>query len=131
MSDCLFCKIAAGEIPSDKVYEDDQCVVFKDLYPKAPVHLLIVPREHVASLNEMDESHDALMAHQDLDSQTSMAIHFGTFNLGDDGQYQAPELLAEERAKMGLNPDEVWIPDFGEGRDIPALPAATGLATSN
>lgn len=63
MSDCLFCKIAAGEIPSDTVYEDDQCIVFKDLYPKASVHLLMVPREHVASLNEMDASHDALMAH--------------------------------------------------------------------
>ena len=63
MSDCLFCKIVAGEIPSDTVYEDDQCVVFKDLYPKAQVHLLVVPREHIESLNEMDSSRDALMAH--------------------------------------------------------------------
>lgn len=63
MSDCLFCKIASGEIPSDTVYEDDQVIVFKDLYPKADVHLLIVPREHVASLNEMDASRDELMAH--------------------------------------------------------------------
>lgn len=63
MSDCLFCKIAAGEIPSDTVYEDDQVIVFKDLYPKADVHLLVIPREHVASLNEMDASHEALMAH--------------------------------------------------------------------
>ena len=63
MSDCLFCKIAAGEIPSDTVHEDDQVIVFKDLYPKADVHLLVIPREHVASLNEMDASHDALMAH--------------------------------------------------------------------
>ena len=63
MSDCLFCKIAAGEIPSDTVYEDDQVIVFKDLYPKANVHLLVVPREHIESLNEMDASHDALMAH--------------------------------------------------------------------
>jgi len=63
MSDCLFCKIAAGEIPSDTVYEDDQVIVFKDLYPKAAVHLLVVPREHVESLKEMDASRDALMAH--------------------------------------------------------------------
>jgi len=63
VNDCLFCKIAAGDISSDTVYEDDQVIVFKDLYPKAKVHLLIVPREHVASLNEMDASHDALMAH--------------------------------------------------------------------
>ena len=63
MDDCLFCKIAAGEIPSDTVYEDDQVIVFKDLYPKAKVHLLVVPRVHVESLKEMDVSYDALMAH--------------------------------------------------------------------
>lgn len=63
MSDCLFCKIAKGEIPSDTVYEDDRVIVFKDLYPKADVHLLVVPREHIASLNEMDAAHDALTAH--------------------------------------------------------------------
>ena len=56
MSDCLFCKILAGEIPSDKVYEDDKVYVFKDIYPKADVHLLMIPREHVDSLNEIDES---------------------------------------------------------------------------
>ena len=59
MSDCLFCKILAGEIPSDKVYEDDKVYVFKDIYPKADVHLLMIPREHVDSLNKIDESFDS------------------------------------------------------------------------
>ena len=63
MSDCLFCKIAAGEIPADIVFEDDQVVVFRDIYPKADVHLLLIPREHIASLNELEPSHDALIAH--------------------------------------------------------------------
>ena len=63
MSDCLFCKILAGEIPSDKIYEDDKVYVFKDIYPKADVHLLMIPREHVDSLNELDESHDEVMAY--------------------------------------------------------------------
>ena len=63
MSDCLFCKILAGEIPSDKVYEDDKVYVFKDIYPKADVHLLMIPREHVDSLNEIDGSFDGIMAH--------------------------------------------------------------------
>lgn len=63
MSDCLFCGIIAGEIPADKAYEDDRVVVFKDIHPKAQVHLLLVPREHVVSLNELNESHDALIAH--------------------------------------------------------------------
>ncbi len=63
MSDCLFCKIAAGEIPADRVYEDEQVVVFRDINPKARVHLLIIPREHIAGLNALESGHDALIAH--------------------------------------------------------------------
>ncbi len=63
MSDCLFCKIAAGEIPGDIVYQDERMVVFKDIAPKAQVHLLAVPREHIESLNGLTEEHDALIAH--------------------------------------------------------------------
>jgi histidine triad (HIT) family protein len=63
MTDCLFCKIIAGDIPADKVFEDEQVVVFKDIYPKADVHLLMVPRAHIASLDNLDESHDGVMAH--------------------------------------------------------------------
>jgi len=63
MNDCIFCKIAAGKIPSERVYEDEQVVVFRDIYPKAPVHLLMVPRIHVASLDELAPEHDALVAH--------------------------------------------------------------------
>ncbi|MDZ7661578.1 histidine triad nucleotide-binding protein [Thiohalophilus sp.] len=63
MSDCLFCKILADEIPSDRVYEDDQMIVFKDINPKAEVHLLVIPREHIDSLNELEPQHDALVGH--------------------------------------------------------------------
>ena len=63
MSDCLFCKIVAGEIPGDMVYEDDKVIAFKDINPKAEVHLLVIPREHIASLNELTPEHDALVAH--------------------------------------------------------------------
>jgi histidine triad (HIT) family protein len=63
MSDCLFCKIVAGEIPGDKVYEDDKVIAFKDINPKAEVHLLVIPRDHIASLNELTPEHDALIAH--------------------------------------------------------------------
>lgn len=62
MTDCLFCKIVEGSLPSEKVYEDEQVIVFKDIYPKADVHLLVIPREHIASLNEFEEDHDALIA---------------------------------------------------------------------
>ncbi len=63
MNDCIFCKIAAGQIPSDRVYEDEQVVVFRDIYPKAPVHLLMIPREHVDSLETVSATHEALLAH--------------------------------------------------------------------
>ena len=63
MSDCIFCKIVAGELPSTRVHEDEHVIVFKDLYPKAPVHLLVVPRLHIASLNEIAPADDALIAH--------------------------------------------------------------------
>lgn len=63
MSDCIFCKILSGDIPSDKVYEDDKVFVFRDINPKAEVHLLMIPREHIASLNELGAEHDALIAH--------------------------------------------------------------------
>ena len=60
MNDCLFCRIVARQIPSDIVYEDDAVVAFKDIYPKAPVHLLIVPRRHIASLVDATDE-DALV----------------------------------------------------------------------
>lgn len=50
MNDCIFCKIARGEIPSNKAYEDDEVVAFHDIHPKAPVHLLLVPKQHIDSL---------------------------------------------------------------------------------
>jgi len=53
MSDCLFCKIVAGDIPSKRVYEDDEIIAFHDISPKAPLHVLIIPRKHIASINEM------------------------------------------------------------------------------
>lgn len=54
-SDCLFCKIIAGEIPSSKVYEDDKVYAFRDINPEAPVHVLIIPKAHISSANELTE----------------------------------------------------------------------------
>ena len=61
MNDCLFCRIVAHQSPSDIVYEDDAVVVFKDIYPKAPVHLLIVPRRHIASLADATDGDAELL----------------------------------------------------------------------
>lgn len=57
MTDCIFCKIAAGDIPSRKVYEDNDVMAFHDINPAAPVHFMIVPKRHVTSLESCDESH--------------------------------------------------------------------------
>jgi histidine triad (HIT) family protein len=53
MSDCLFCKIVAGTIPSKTVYEDELCLAFHDINPQAPIHVVIVPRKHIATLNDV------------------------------------------------------------------------------
>jgi histidine triad (HIT) family protein len=63
MSDCLFCKIVAGEIPSTKVYEDDKVLAFHDIDKKAPVHLLIIPKKHVDSLAALEASDFDTVAH--------------------------------------------------------------------
>jgi len=62
VSDCLFCKIIAGDIPSSKVYQDDQIFVFKDINPKAEVHLLVIPKIHIKSLAETTKEHQQLIA---------------------------------------------------------------------
>lgn len=59
--DCIFCKIANGEIPAQKLYEDDDCIAFADLHPQAPLHLLVIPRRHVDSLAETNGEDAALL----------------------------------------------------------------------
>jgi len=58
---CLFCRIVAGEIPSSKVYEDDRLFAFNDINPQAPMHVLIVPKMHVPTLNDLTETHDGIV----------------------------------------------------------------------
>ena len=61
MSDCLFCKVIAGQIPGNFVHQDELMVAFKDINPQAPLHLLIVPRRHIATLNDLSVDDDALV----------------------------------------------------------------------
>jgi histidine triad (HIT) family protein len=63
MSDCLFCKIASGEIPADKVYEDDLVVAFRDISPQAPVHCLVIPKKHLDGPAAVTEADEALAGH--------------------------------------------------------------------
>lgn len=63
MSDCLFCKIVAGDIPSKKVYEDELCYAFYDIDPQAPVHFLVIPKAHIQSVSQVDEANAATVGH--------------------------------------------------------------------
>lgn len=59
--ECIFCRIIAGEIPADVVFQDDEVVAFRDIHPQSPKHILIVPRSHIASLTEVTEQHQGLL----------------------------------------------------------------------
>lgn len=63
MAECIFCKIVKGEIPSKKVYEDEFIYCFKDINPEAPVHVLIIPKSHISSLNDLNEDNVEIISH--------------------------------------------------------------------
>jgi histidine triad (HIT) family protein len=89
--DCLFCKIIAGTIPSTRLYEDEQCIAFADIHPQAAVHLLVVPRKHLASLGEAVEEDRALLGHllwvvAEIARQKGLEKGYRTvINTGQDG----------------------------------------------
>ncbi len=66
MSDCIFCRINRGEIPADVVYEDEHCLAFRDIQPKSPIHLLLIPRKHVENLDDFSADDSELAAHMML-----------------------------------------------------------------
>ena len=98
MADCIFCKIAAGEIPSTKVYEDGLCLAFRDLNPQAPTHILVIPKDHIQSVDEIDASNEAVVGHifsviakvakdEGLDKGYRVVS-----NIGEQGQQTVPHL---------------------------------------
>ncbi len=113
MNDCLFCKIAAGEIPSKKVYEDETVYAFYDISPEAPVHFLVIPKEHIASANELNDKNSAVIAHifeviaklaKELDIADSGYRIVN--NCGQDGGQTVGHLHFHVLAKRNLN----WPP---------------------
>jgi len=98
MNDCIFCKIAAGQIVADRVYEDERVVVFRDIYPKAPVHLLMIPREHIVSLETASSTQSDLLAHMlrtlpVVARQAGLTDGFRTvINTGRGGGQEVPHL---------------------------------------
>jgi len=81
MSDCIFCRIAAGEIPAKIVWQDDEILAFHDVDPRAPVHVLIIPRKHIASVNELDDA-DAPMVGRMYARARDLARELGVAETG-------------------------------------------------
>ncbi len=96
--DCVFCKIANGEIPSKKAYEDDRVLAFYDLEPQAPVHILIIPKEHIQSVEDITEENSAIVAHifevaAKLAKENNLEKGFRVVsNVGKDGGQSVPHL---------------------------------------
>lgn len=84
MSDCLFCKIASGEIPTDLIFENEEIVAFRDIQPQAPVHVLIIPREHIPTLLDTTVDHSELlgrMQHSAIELARSLNLDQSGFRL--------------------------------------------------
>lgn len=94
---CIFCKINRGEVPAQKVYEDEKVMVFKDIKPKAAVHLLVVPREHIPSLIDVKKKDAPLLSHMmlllpDLAAEQGLAGFRTVINNGAQGGQEVPHL---------------------------------------
>ncbi|MBQ3048462.1 MAG: histidine triad nucleotide-binding protein [Oscillospiraceae bacterium] len=87
---CIFCKIAAGEIPSNKVYEDDKVLAFYDLEPQAPVHFLVIPKEHISGANMITAENSDIVAH------IFEVIAKATAELGLDGGFRVVTNCGED-----------------------------------
>jgi len=98
MSNCVFCQIIGNEIPVPRVYEDDHLIVIADKYPKAPVHMLVILREHIASLDDVGPQHAGLMAHAigvlpEVARKSGLKDGFRTIiNTGPGGGQEIPHL---------------------------------------
>jgi histidine triad (HIT) family protein len=97
--DCLFCRIAQGEIPADTVYEDDRVIAIRDINPQAPVHVLVMPRRHVTGLLDVEEGDESLIGHvarvaglvarqEEIDGSGFRSV----VNTGSDAQQSVPHL---------------------------------------
>jgi len=108
MTDCIFCKIIAGDIPSVKVYEDDQILVFRDINPKAAVHLLVIPKIHLDSLESLAVKHQTLIGHMmlklpELAQSQGLSNGFRTIvNTGPEGGQEVGHLHIHILGGKGL-----------------------------
>lgn len=111
MSECLFCKIAAGEIPSNKVYEDDICYAFYDIDPQAPVHFLVIPKAHIVSVSAVDEENCAVVGHIfQVISQLSKELNLESYRVVSNIGEQAGQSVFHLHFHVLSGRDMTWPP---------------------
>ena len=95
--DCVFCKIAQGEIPTEAIYEDENLIAFNDLDPQAPIHFLVIPKKHITSLAEVSDKEADLLGHiltsiSKLAKDMNLEGYRVVTNIGEDGGQSVPHL---------------------------------------
>ena len=111
MSDCLFCKIAAGEIPSNKVYEDELVYAFYDIDPQAPTHFLVIPKAHIGSCGGITAENSAVVAHAfEVIAQVTRELGITDFRVVSNCGAQAGQSVAHLHFHVLAGRDMTWPP---------------------
>lgn len=111
MSDCIFCKIAAGEIPSKKVYEDDLCYAFYDLDPQAPTHFLVIPKLHIASAIEINDENCSVVGHiYAVIAKVAKELGFDSYRIVTNCGEQAGQTVFHLHFHVLSGRDMTWPP---------------------
>lgn len=111
MSDCLFCKIIAGEIPSNKVYEDEQCFAFYDIDPQAPAHFLVIPKAHIASVAEIGKTNSSVVAHIfEVIAQLTRELGLESYRVVSNTGAQAGQSVSHLHFHVLSGRDMTWPP---------------------
>ena len=116
MSDCLFCKIIAGEIPSSRVYEDELCYAFYDIDPQAPTHFLVIPKEHIGSCGEIGPENAAVVGHIfQVISRLAGELGMESFRVVSNCGEQAGQSVHHLHFHVLAGRDMTWPPGRGAG----------------
>ena len=111
MSECLFCKIAAGEIPSNKVYEDELCYAFYDIAPQAPTHFLVIPKAHISSVSAVTAENSAVVAHIfEVIAKLTKDLGLESYRVGSNIGEQAGQTVFHLHFHVLSGRDMTWPP---------------------
>ncbi len=110
-NDCLFCAISAGEIPSNKVYEDDLCYAFYDIAPQAPTHFLVIPKAHIGSVAEIGPDNSAVVAHIfEVIARLTKELGLGSYRVVSNIGEQAGQSVHHLHFHVLSGRDMTWPP---------------------